>query len=139
MKPSQEPGRDARGPKPVDLHVGGRVRMRRKNLGLSQSDLGQALGLTFQQVQKYERGTNRVSASKLYETAQALHVPLSYFFEGCSSEAEAGAQDPGDEESVHGLLMTTEGVELARLFPRIHSSHLRQSVLDLVRALGDEA
>src|SRR3954468_5429255 len=87
-----------RGPNPVDLHVGARIRMRRKLLGVSQERLADQLGLTFQQVQKYERGANRVSASKLYEIARALQTSVAYFFEGLAStengQTDAGAARP---------------------------------------------
>jgi transcriptional regulator with XRE-family HTH domain len=76
---------EGRHPNPVDLHVGGRVRMRRKLLGMSQEHLADALGLTFQQVQKYERGANRVSASKLYDMAKTLQVPVAFFFDGLAT------------------------------------------------------
>jgi transcriptional regulator with XRE-family HTH domain len=128
-----------RGPNPVDLHVGSRVRMRRKMLGISQERLADALGLTFQQVQKYERGTNRVSASKLYEIASFLSTPVSYFFEGLSDPATGeAAASGGGEVLAHDFLMTSEGLELAGLFPRIDNAKLRRRVLDLVRALAEE-
>lgn len=127
-------------PNPVDLHVGGRVRMRRKMLGVSQERLAEALGLTFQQVQKYERGANRISASKLYDIARFLSAPISYFFEGLTDPSHgADAQhDATSEQHVHGFLMTSEGLELAAAFPRIGRSKLRRRILDLVRALSDE-
>ena len=130
-----------RAPNPVDLHVGGRVRMRRKVLGVSQGRLAEALGLTFQQVQKYERGANRVSASKLYEIARFLSAPISYFFEGLSdpsSGARQGAVDDGPELQVHEFLMTPEGLELAAAFPKINRPRLRRRILDLVRSLAEE-
>jgi transcriptional regulator with XRE-family HTH domain len=129
-----------RTPNPVDLHVGGRVRMRRKMLGVSQERLADALGLTFQQVQKYERGANRISASKLYEIARFLSAPISYFFEGLSDPTASGAPslDEANEQFVHDFLMTTEGLELAATFPRITRSRLRRRILDLVRALSEE-
>ena len=130
-----------RSPNPVDLHVGGRVRMRRKVLGVSQERLAEALGLTFQQVQKYERGANRVSASKLYEIARFLAAPVSYFFEGLSDPAIPGAGaavSEGPEQVVHDFLMTPEGLELASAFPRIRRPRLRRRILELVRALIDE-
>ncbi len=125
---------------PVDLHVGGRVRMRRKFLGLSQSELAEALGLTFQQVQKYERGTNRISASKLFETARALKVPVAYFFEGYGNgENVEGFSESRSEQAVHGFLMTTEGIEMAEAFPRIRNAKHRRKVMELVRTLaGDD-
>src|SRR5215472_8542656 len=86
-----EPVEVQRSPNPVDLHVGGRVRMRRKMLGISQERLADALGLTFQQVQKYERGANRISASKLYEIARFLSAPIAYFFEGLADPTTSGA------------------------------------------------
>ena len=130
----------SKSPNPVDLHVGGRVRMRRKMLGVSQERLAEALGLTFQQVQKYERGANRISASKLYEIARFLSAPIAYFFEGLGDPAAGGAasHDDASEQHVHGFLMTSEGLELAAAFPRIGRARLRRRILDLVRALADE-
>src|SRR3954468_2212863 len=100
-------------PNPVDLHVGARIRMRRKILGVSQERLADDLGLTFQQVQKYERGANRVSASKLYEIARSLKTSIAYFFEGLADPANPGEGDDGGEQSVHDFLMTSEGLEMA--------------------------
>ena len=125
-----------RSPNPVDLHVGGRVRMRRKMLGVSQERLAEALGLTFQQVQKYERGANRVSASKLYEIARFLSAPVSYFFEGLTDPSDSGEEN--SEQFVHDFLMTAEGLELAAAFPRIRKPRLRRRILDLVRAMAEE-
>src|SRR5580692_6432016 len=126
---------DLRLPNPVDLHVGARIRMRRRMQGVSQEKLADALGLTFQQVQKYERGANRVSASKLYEIAATLHAPVAYFFDGLADpESEAGGDDrAADEQSVHAFLMTTEGLELARCFNRIPRGGIRRRFLDLIR------
>ena len=129
-----------RSPNPVDLHVGGRVRMRRRLLGISQERLAEALGLTFQQVQKYERGANRVSASKLYEIARFLSSPVAYFFEGLSDPTVAGpgmAED-GPEQFVHEFLMTPEGLELAATFPKISKPRVRRRVLELVRSLAED-
>ncbi len=128
-----------RNPHPIDVHVGARIRLRRKFLKISQEKLADALGLTFQQVQKYERGSNRVSASKLYQVARFLGTPVSYFFEGLTDTVdEAAADDRGHEQFVHDFLMTSEGIELASLFPRIRSARLRRRVLDLVRELAEE-
>lgn len=125
---------------PVDLHVGAKVRTRRKFLGLSQSDLADAIGLTFQQVQKYERGSNRISASKLYDISRYLKVPVSYFFDGyAEGETPDGFNESDSEKFVHGFLMTTEGIELAEAFPRVPSAKRRRKILDLVRSLADEA
>jgi transcriptional regulator with XRE-family HTH domain len=120
----------------VDAHVGTRIRLRRKLLGLSQQQLAERLGLTFQQVQKYERGVNRVSASKLYETAQVLQAPVTHFFEGLDGEPLIEAPRNG-ETTVTAFLMTTEGLELATLFPRIPKGRMRHQVLELVRTLAD--
>jgi transcriptional regulator with XRE-family HTH domain len=133
---------ESRSPNPVDLHVGARIRMRRRMQGVSQEKLADALGLTFQQVQKYERGANRVSASKLYEIAASLKTPVAYFFEGLADPAThdgdgAGAR-PSAEHTVHAFLMTSEGLELAGLFPRVSRGRLRRRLLDLLRAMVGE-
>jgi len=125
-----------RKPSPVDAHVGSRIRLRRKLLGLSQQQLAQRLGLTFQQVQKYERGVNRVSASKLYETALVLEAPVTHFFEGLDDQPQA-ANSPEGEAAVTAFLMTPEGLELATLFPRIPRGRMRHQVLELVRTLAE--
>ncbi|BEV13175.1 helix-turn-helix domain-containing protein (plasmid) [Asticcacaulis sp. DW145] len=126
-------------PNPVDIHVGSRIRMRRKFLSLSQEQLAAGILLTFQQVQKYERGTNRVSASKLYDIATTLKVPVAYFFEGYSdAQAADNFSESHSEQVVHGFLKTSEGIELAEAFPRIRNPKHRRKVLDLVRALSDE-
>jgi transcriptional regulator with XRE-family HTH domain len=129
---------DERRPNPVDLHVGARVRMRRKFLGVSQEKLADALGLTFQQVQKYERGTNRVSASKLFEIARFLEAPVSYFFEGLSEPTvpPEGFEGTRSEQFVHEFLMSPEGLELAALLPRLKAKQ-RRRILELVRTLAE--
>jgi len=125
-----------RKPSHVDAHVGSRIRLRRKLLGLSQQQLAEQLGLTFQQVQKYERGVNRVSASKLYETAQVLGAPVMHFFEGLDGEPQFD-RPPASEAAVTAFLMTPEGLELATLFPRIPKGRMRHQVLELVRTLAE--
>jgi transcriptional regulator with XRE-family HTH domain len=127
-------------PNPVDLHVGSRIRLRRKILGVSQERLADALGLTFQQVQKYERGANRVSASKLYEIAATLQTQIAYFFEGLAdpSAVPEGEVAPGAERFVQDFLMTPEGLELAGLFPKITRARVRRRVLDLVRSMAED-
>lgn len=130
-----------RSPNPVDLHVGGRIRMRRKLLGVSQERLADDLGLTFQQVQKYERGANRVSASKLYEIAKSLQTSISYFFDGLVDPSTAraeGVAESGAEPFIHDFLMTPEGLELAALFPKIKRGRVRRRILDLVRSMAEE-
>jgi transcriptional regulator with XRE-family HTH domain len=124
---------------PIDRHVGARIRMRRKILGVSQEKLADSLGLTFQQVQKYEKGANRVSASKLYEIAAALQTQVAYFFEGLADPStEVDAKAKGTEQFVHDFLMTPEGLELAGIFPRITRPAVRRRILDLVRSMADE-
>ncbi len=130
-----------RAPNPVDLHVGARVRMRRRLRGVSQEKLADSLGLTFQQVQKYERGANRISASKLYEIAASLQTPVGYFFEGLADPSIAvngNGHEGSSEQMVHDFLMTTEGLELASLFPRLKRGRLRRRLLDLVRAIVED-
>ena len=128
-------------PNPVDTHVGSRIRVRRRVAGLSQEDLARALELTFQQIQKYERGSNRVSASKLFGIAGVLQVPVSYFFEGLPEpgpKSRAEGPDEDTESAIRAFLTTPEGLELARRFPMIPKGRLRKQVLELVRVLSDE-
>lgn len=125
-------------PNPVDVHVGLRIRLRRKELGVSQEKLAEAIGLTFQQVQKYERAANRVSASKLYEMAKALETSTAYFFEGLTDADIAGAAEPGGQAQMQAFLLTPEGVELASTFPKIYPPRVRRRILDLVRAMVEE-
>jgi transcriptional regulator with XRE-family HTH domain len=132
-----EPSDIERHPNPIDLHVGARIRMRRKILGVSQERLAEDLGLTFQQVQKYERGANRVSASKLYEIAKSLQSSVGYFFEGLADTTGDGMSE-GGEAFVHDFLMTPEGLELAALFPRITRAKVRRRILELVRSMAEE-
>lgn len=129
-----------RKPSAVDVHVGGRMRVRRKVLGMSQDALARALGITFQQVQKYERGDNRVSASKLYAMAQFLGVPISFFFDGLEEAHGAPplVAEDGIERSISAFLNTPEGAELARVFPKINRPRMRRQVLELVRAAAEE-
>lgn len=118
----------------VDEHVGRRMRALRRQRGASQEWLARKLGISFQQIQKYERGSNRVSASKLFEVAGALAVPISYFFEGLAGVSPQVIADRG-EDAIHAFLKTDEGVELARTFPLVPSGRLRQRVLELVRSI----
>lgn len=121
-------------PEPVDKHVGARIRLRRKLLGLSQSALGDALGLTFQQIQKYERGGNRVSASKLYDAAKTLGVPVSYFFEGLADPVEPGSPI-AVEDPVLVLASLPHGLSLARALQEIGTRE-RGAVLELVQLMA---
>jgi transcriptional regulator with XRE-family HTH domain len=127
----------AEGPHPVDRHVGLHIRMRRKALGISQERLAEALGLTFQQVQKYERGANRVSASKLFEIARALETNVAYFYEGLEEEAHAPAARGFIGADAQQFLLTPEGLELAATFPKVRRASLRRKVLELVRAVAE--
>jgi transcriptional regulator with XRE-family HTH domain len=125
-------------PNPVDKYVGSRVRMRRIMLGMSQEKLGDALGLTFQQIQKYEKGTNRVGASRIQQIAEVLKVPVSFLFEGGPSGIR-GAEGFGEEDSpayVSDFLATSEGLALTRAFTRIADAKLRRSIVDLVEQIA---
>ena len=126
---------DLDGPNPIDRHVGLRIRLRRKELGISQEKLAESIGLTFQQVQKYERAANRVSASKLWEVARALNTNIAYFYEGLALDGAVHADlGPGLEE----FLLTTDGMELARYFPQIQKPRVRRQILELVRTMASE-
>jgi transcriptional regulator with XRE-family HTH domain len=122
-------------PNPIDVRVGARLRLRRNMLGLSQEKLGEAIGLTFQQVQKYERAANRVSASKLFEIARALNASVGYFYEGLAVGDELEPRAVPNLEA-HAFLLTAEGAELANLFPRLGRNRIRRKVLELVRAIA---
>ncbi len=113
----------------VDRHVGSRVRMRRLMLGLSQTQLGDALGVTFQQVQKYEKGTNRISASKLQHISQILQVPVAFFFEGAPGGIGGTAESPS---YVNEFLATSDGVALTKAFTRIENTKLRRLIVGIV-------
>ncbi|HLZ77024.1 helix-turn-helix transcriptional regulator [Phenylobacterium sp.] len=130
------------GPNPIDRHVGLRIRMRRKELGISQERLAEAIGLTFQQVQKYERAANRVSASKLWEMARALSTNIGYFYEGLGDAASGDENGPPGanipRETLQDFLLTPEGIELASVFPKISKGRVRRKILDLVRAMAGE-
>ena len=124
---------------PVDLHVGIRVRGRRKHLRMSQEDLAQTIHLTFQQVQKYERAASRISASKLYEISKTLKSPIAYFFEEYEDNAQAEEfHESESERHIQDFLITAEGIELAEAFPRLKSAKHRRKILDLVRTLAED-
>src|ERR1700760_328683 len=127
-------------PNPVDRYVGSRVRMRRIMLGMSQEKLGEALGLTFQQVQKYEKGTNRVGASRIQQIAEILQVPVSFLFEGGpTGTAKVEGMSEGPSPSyVSDFLATSEGLSLTRAFTRISDSKLRRSIVDLVEQIASQ-
>ena len=120
------------GPHPVDRHVGRRVCEKRIALGYNQSDLGRAVGVTFQQIQKYEKGSNRISASKLFEIARFFQTDIGYFFQGLG--VVPGVADEGTEFE-HDFPATRQSVEIARLAPQL-SPQKQKLALDLIRALG---
>ena len=125
-------------PNPIDIHVGSRVRLRRMMVGMSQEKLGEQLGITFQQIQKYEKGTNRIGASRLQHIARVLTVPVSFFFEdapGASSE-QAGLAEENSASFVVDFLSTSEGIQLNRAFVEIKDDKVRRKIIDLVRALA---
>ena len=122
-------------PNPIDIHVGGRVRLRRMILGMSQEKLGEQLGITFQQIQKYEKGTNRIGASRLQNIATVLSVPVSFFFDGAPGQGNSSTSDSKSGSYVVDFLSSSEGLQLNRAFVRISDSKIRCRVVDLVRAL----
>lgn len=129
-----------RGANPIDVHVGARVRLRRQLLKMSQEKLGEELGVTFQQVQKYERGTNRVGASRLFRMSRVLDVPIAFFFDGLEGRAaETGLAESDQAPLVYDFIKSPDGVALAEAYSRITDPKVRRRVLDLVRALAAEA
>jgi transcriptional regulator with XRE-family HTH domain len=123
-------------PNPVDRYVGSRVRMRRIMLGMSQEKLGEALGLTFQQVQKYEKGTNRVGASRIQQISEILQVPVSFLFEGGPSGGADKTADGASPAYISDFLATSEGLALTRAFTRIPDAKLRRSIVDMVEQIA---
>ncbi|KGM35831.1 hypothetical protein P409_02165 [Inquilinus limosus MP06] len=124
------------GPDPVDVHVGTRLRQRRTLLGMSQEKLAAAFGVSFQQIQKYERGANRVSASRLHQLTRILNVPVGYFFEGMAD----GAQNGIGLHPVHDseMVASRETLELVRAYYRIEDATVRRRLVDLLRSLGPD-
>lgn len=120
---------------PIDAQVGNRVRIRRMLIGMSQEKLGDLLGLTFQQVQKYEKGVNRIGAGRLFEIARILGVPIDFFYDGVASSADtlASAAPP-----VMEFVSSGEGLQLSLAFMKIKDPKVRKRVLDLVKSLADE-
>jgi len=130
-------------PNPVDVHVGSRIRQRRTLLGLSQERLGDAVGLTFQQIQKYEKGSNRVGASRLYQFSEILDVGVSYFFEDMPDEIksrqgayEAGLRDQDQESLASDPMVRRETLELVRYYYRIIDPNVRHNVFELTKTLA---
>lgn len=124
-------------PNPTDKHVGSRVRMRRMMLDMSQTELGNSIGLTFQQVQKYEKGTNRIGAGRLQQIAHILRVPVSFFFEGSPSEAGAAGQieQAPLPSYVTDFLATSDGLALTKAFMQIKDVNLRRRIVSLVQEI----
>lgn len=127
-------------PNPIDVHVGSRVRLRRTLLGMSQEKLGEAIGLTFQQVQKYERGANRIGASRLYDLSRVLDVPVSFFFDDINPEVVAAAVEAGDGVAPRyepDPMMRRETLELVRAYYRIPDAQIRRRLFDLTKAIAN--
>ena len=126
-------------PDPIDVHVGSRVRLRRTLLGLSQQKLGTALGLTFQQIQKYERGANRIGSSRLFRLSRILDVKVSYFFEELPAEVKSGAKglaEAAGKNFKSDQLSRRETLELVRAYYRIGDAKVRKRIFELVKAVG---
>lgn len=130
-------------PRPVDVHVGGRVRLRRTMLGMSQEKLGKAINLTFQQVQKYERGANRIGASRLFELSKVLDVPVSFFFDDMSADVVdsggspvAGLAEGDGEDFEYDPMAKRETLDLVRAYYKIDDSKVRKRVFELAKALA---
>jgi transcriptional regulator with XRE-family HTH domain len=126
-------------PNPIDIHVGSRVRMRRMLVSMSQEKLGEQLGLTFQQVQKYEKGANRIGASRLFQISQILTVPVDFFFDGLQPEDVPGHPGFADSNNSHfelDILSTSEGIQLNSAFFSIKDATVRKKMLELLKALG---
>lgn len=140
-----EPEMDEKGsrrPNPIDVHVGSRVRFRRMLLGMSQEKLGEKLGLTFQQIQKYEKGINRIGASRLFDLSRVLGVPVQFFYEEAPASESSELVMPGFAEQAEGysiveFLRSRDGLELNKAFVRIADAKARQAIVDLVRSLAD--
>jgi transcriptional regulator with XRE-family HTH domain len=127
-------------PNPIDKHVGARLRMRRVLIGMSQEKLGEALNITFQQIQKYEKGVNRIGASRLQQLARVLGVSPAFFFEGApTAEAvPANFSEPQGASYVVDFLSTAEGLQLNRSFALIRDPKIRKRILDLVASLAQD-
>jgi transcriptional regulator with XRE-family HTH domain len=132
--------RSSRRANPVDVHVGSRVRLRRMLLGMSQEKLGEHLGLTFQQIQKYEKGINRIGASRLFDLAKVLGVPVQFFYEELPVSAGDSAQGFAEQPESYTVefLASREGLELNKAFARITDPRVRRSIVELVRSFAGE-
>ena len=119
----------------MDVHVGSRVRLRRMLLGMSQEKLGEHLGLTFQQVQKYEKGVNRIGAGRLQRISEKLDVPITFFFGATPHAAERGAKN--DQESVFELMQTAGSVRMVKAFHKIKSPRMRQTLVSMAEEMAE--
>lgn len=129
-----------RSPNPIDVHVGTRVRLRRQVMKMSQEKLGDQLGVTFQQVQKYERGANRVGASRLWKMSQVLDVPVGFFYDGL--DQMGGSTEFAEDDQlpiVYDFINSTDGVNLAKAVSQIKSKAVRRQILELARSLAKDA
>lgn len=125
-------------PNPVDVYVGSRVRMRRMMLSISQEKLGVALGLTFQQVQKYERGANRIGSSRMQQIALALHTPIPWFFQGLpNADGSEAATIAADDQTIQRVLASREGVRLVLAFDGVTDAKVRRSLVELVEGVAE--
>lgn len=127
-------------PNPIDKHVGSRVRMRRMMINMSQEKLGEKLGITFQQIQKYEKGTNRIGASRLQQIANVLGVPVGFFFEGAPvpDGSAKGFSEAASPAYVSDFLATSDGLALTKAFMKVTDSKVRRRIVDLVEAMVAE-
>jgi transcriptional regulator with XRE-family HTH domain len=123
---------------PIDVQVGNRVRIRRMLIGMSQERLGDLLGLTFQQVQKYEKGVNRIGAGRLFEVSRILNVPVDFFYEGLNAPEQPGMREPESSPPVMEFMSSGEGLQLSLAFMKIKDAKVRKRVLDLVKSLAEE-
>lgn len=122
----------------VDVHVGTRIRLRRKTLKMSQEQLGEQLGITFQQVQKYERGTNRVGASRLWKISQVLDVPVQFFYNGLPDSAEGDSGVTPQPPAIYEFINSSDGVALASAVSQITNRAVRRQILELARSLAEQ-
>ena len=140
---SDSDAKGSRRPNPIDVHVGGRVRLQRMLRGISQEKLGERLGLTFQQIQKYEKGVNRIGASRLFDLAQVLGVPVQFFYDEAPTadarvQPQAGFAERPSDSYIFEFLNTREGLELNRAFAKIADPRARRAVVELVRAIAKD-
>lgn len=140
---AERPGSATKRPNPIDFHVGSRVRLRRMMLGMSQEKLGERMRLTFQQIQKYERGINRIGASRLFELSRVLQVPIQFFYDAAPPMDKSEVTEPGFAEAptenyIVEFLNSREGLELNRAFMKISDQKIRRNIVELVRSLAND-